>query len=180
MRIELRRIHRDLRATFLYVTHDQVEAMTMGDRIAVMNEGRIEQVGHPRELYERPADVFVASLVGSPAMNLTPVRIEGRMARASGFEVQLPQAVGLDQGILGFRPEAMSVQLDDRWPRVVVSVDLAEVLGSDQYVYGSVSGNPIIARVDPNMKLRQGDRLQLSIRPQALRLFDAVSGRAIL
>jgi ABC-type sugar transport system ATPase subunit len=180
MRIELGRIHRDLRATFLYVTHDQVEAMTMGDRIAVMRDGRIEQVGPPREIYDRPASVFVASLVGSPGMNLTPVRIEGRVARASGFEVQLPCAVRLEAGILGFRPEAMSPRLDDRWPRLHLNVDLAEVLGSDQYVYGTVGGDQITARVDPSLKLRHGDRLQLSLRPQALHLFDAVSGKAIL
>jgi ABC-type sugar transport system ATPase subunit len=180
MRLELRRIHRDLHATFLYVTHDQVEAMTMGDRIAVMNGGRVEQVGRPREIYDRPADVFVAGLVGSPGMNLTPVRIEGRLARASGFEVELPSAVRLELGILGFRPEAMSPLLDDRWPRLNLNVDLTEILGSDQYVYGSVGGDHIIARVDPSLKLRHGDSLQLCIRPQALHLFDAVSGKTIL
>jgi ABC-type sugar transport system ATPase subunit len=180
MRLELRRIHRDLHATFLYVTHDQVEAMTMGDRIAVMNDGRVAQVARPREIYDRPADVFVAGLVGSPGMNLTPVRIEGRLARASGFEVELPSAVRLELGILGFRPEAMSPLLDDRWPRLNLNVDLTEILGSDQYVYGSVGGDHIIARVDPSLKLRHGDSLQLCIRPQALHLFDAVSGKTIL
>jgi ABC-type sugar transport system ATPase subunit len=180
MRIELRRIHRDLRATFLYVTHDQVEAMTMGDRIAVMKEGKIKQVAPPREIYDRPTDVFVAGLIGSPAMNLTPVSIDGRVARASGFEVQLPQAVPLDAGILGFRPEAVSVRPDDRWPRLELNVDLTEVLGSDQYVYGSAGRDQIIARIEPTLKVRPGDRLQLSIRPQAFHLFDAGTGRAIL
>jgi ABC-type sugar transport system ATPase subunit len=154
--------------------------MTMGDRIAVMNDGRIEQVGRPREIYDRPASTFVASLVGSPGMNLTPVRIEGRVALASGFEVQLPRAVRLEAGILGFRPEAMSPKLDDRWPQLHLRVDLTEVLGPDQYVYGTVGGDQIVARVDPSLKLRHGDRLQLSLRPQALHLFDAVSGTAIL
>jgi ABC-type sugar transport system ATPase subunit len=180
MRIELRRIHRDLRATFLYVTHDQVEAMTMGDRIAVMKDGKIKQVAPPREIYDHPADVFVAGLIGSPAMNLTPVSIVGRLARASGFEVQLPQAVRLDAGILGFRPETMSVQVDERWPRLRVDVDLTEILGADQYVYGSVGRDQIVARIEPTLKVRPGDRLQLSIRPQALHLFDAVTGRTIL
>jgi ABC-type sugar transport system ATPase subunit len=113
-------------------------------------------------------------------MNLTPVTIHGRVARASSFEVQLPQAVRLEAGILGFRPETMSVQLDDRWPRLQVNVDLTEVLGADQFVYGSAGRDQIVARIEPTLKVRPGDRLQLSIRPQALHLFDAATGRTIL
>ena len=179
-RVELKRVHRAVRATFLYVTHDQVEAMTMADRIAVMNEGSLQQVAPPRDIYDRPANIFVAGFVGSPAMNLLPVSVEGRRARASGFEVSLPQAFRVDRGILGFRPEALTARIDDRWPQLRIEVALAEVVGPYQFVHGSVGGDDIIARLDPGLKVRKRDRLQLSLRPQALHLFDAESGRTIL
>ncbi len=91
-RIELQKQHRALHATFIYVTHDQVEAMTMGDRIAVMRDGVLQQVAAPREIYDNPANVYVAGFIGSPTMNFVPVSVQGTTARASGFEVELPQA----------------------------------------------------------------------------------------
>src|SRR5438552_6089907 len=93
-RIELQKLHRDLGTTFLYVTHDQVEAMTMGDRIAIMNLGIVQQVGTPDEIYDHPANLFVAGFIGSPTMNFVPVTVQnGGTARASGFELELPKAV---------------------------------------------------------------------------------------
>src|SRR5438094_247865 len=94
-RIELQKQHRALHATFIYVTHDQVEAMTMGDRIAVMRDGVLQQVAPPREIYDHPANMYVAGFIGSPTMNFIPVTIQGSTAKASGFEVQLPTAPGV-------------------------------------------------------------------------------------
>src|SRR5207253_1211837 len=93
-RINLQRLHRDLQTTFIYVTHDQVEAMTMGTRIAVLRDGVLQQVAPPRELYDHPANVYVAGFIGSPRMNLVPVQVTGTHARASGFEIDLPKAPG--------------------------------------------------------------------------------------
>src|SRR2546429_6926836 len=112
-RIELQKQHRALHATFIYVTHDQVEAMTMGDRIAVMGDGVLQQVAPPREIYDRPANMYVAGFIGSPTMNFVPVTVQGRVAKATGFEVPLPTAPGVEKAILGLRPEARTERLRD-------------------------------------------------------------------
>src|SRR5438067_3924161 len=107
-RIELQKQHNALQATFIYVTHDQVEAMTMGDRIAVMRDGVLQQVAPPRDIYENPANMYVAGFIGSPGMNFVDVTVQGKTARASGFEVELPVAPGVEKGVLGIRPEALT------------------------------------------------------------------------
>jgi multiple sugar transport system ATP-binding protein len=180
MRVELQRIHRALRATFLYVTHDQVEAMTMGDRIAVMKDGELQQVGPPRQVYDQPASLFVAGFIGSPSMNLIPVTVDRRTARASGFEIDLPLAPRVDRGILGIRPEALTDRIRDHQPSIDARVEITEVLGSDQFVHASVGGDAIIARLDPKLRVSRGDRLRLAVDPHRLHLFEAGTGRAIL
>src|ERR1700719_2147719 len=107
-RIELQKQHRALHATFIYVTHDQVEAMTMGDRIAVMRDGVLQQVAPPREIYDRPANMYVAGFIGSPTMNFIPVSVQGKTARTPGLSVELPTAPGIEKAVLGIRPEAMT------------------------------------------------------------------------
>src|ERR1700736_6651327 len=104
-RIELQKLHTDLETTFIYVTHDQVEAMTMGDRIAVMREGILQQVASPREIYDDPVNMYVAGFIGSPRMNLIPVTVSGTTAKASGFSLELPRAPGIEKAVLGLRPE---------------------------------------------------------------------------
>src|SRR4029077_11154630 len=137
MRVELRKIHRALGATFLYVTHDQVEAMTLGDRIAVMNDGVLQQVAPPEVIYEHPANMFVAGFIGTPAMNLIPVDFRGRTARGSVLRIELPHEPRLKSGVLGIRPEAMHEHVSLGEPTIDVLVDLAEMLGRDQLVYGT-------------------------------------------
>jgi ABC-type sugar transport system ATPase subunit len=180
MRLELRKVHRALRTTFLYVTHDQVEAMTMGDRIAVMRDGELQQVGPPGQVYDKPANLFVGGFIGSPSMNLIPVSIDGRKARASGFEIELPLAPRVDRGILGIRPEALSDRIRDYQPSIDTRVDTAELLGSDQFVYASVGADAIVARVDPKLSVSRGERLRLAVDRQRLHFFEAGTGRAIL
>src|SRR5438067_8856436 len=107
-RIELQKLHRDLETTFIYVTHDQVEAMTMGDRIALMYDGILQQVGTPGDVYDHPANLFVAGFIGTPTMNFVPVTTSNGTAKASGFDVKLPRELGVEKGILGFRPESLS------------------------------------------------------------------------
>ncbi len=109
-RVELQKLHRDLQTTFIYVTHDQVEAMTMGDRIAVLRDGLLQQVATPHEIYDSPANMYVAGFIGSPKMNFIPVTVQGQTAKASGFQIQLPKAPGIARGVLGIRPEALSEQ----------------------------------------------------------------------
>src|SRR2546427_10770833 len=178
MRVELQRIHRALRATFLYVTHDQVEAMTMGDRIAVMNDGALQQVAPPRDIYDHPANMFVAGFIGTPAMNLIPVAVSGRTAKGSALEIQLPREPRLNDGVLGIRPEALHERASSDEPTIEVQVDLAEMLGREQLVYGTVGDDAIVARVGSHVKINRGQHVRLGVDIQSIHLFDAQTGLA--
>jgi len=180
MRVELRKIHRALGATFLYVTHDQVEAMALGDRIAIMQDGVVQQVAPPRVVYEHPTNMFVAGFIGTPAMNLIPVAISGRNAKGSALQIELPREPRLTTGVLGIRPEALHEHASRGEPTIEVQVDLAEMLGRDQILYGTVGDNAIVARVDPHPKISSGERVQLGIDIQSIHLFDAQTGQAVL
>jgi multiple sugar transport system ATP-binding protein len=180
MRIELQKIHSALGATFLYVTHDQVEAMTLGDRIAVMKDGVLQQVARPEVIYEHPANMFVAGFIGTPAMNLIPVDFRGRTAMGSGLRIELPREPQLKSGVLGIRPEALHEAASTGEPTIDVHVDLVEMLGRDQLVYGTVGDDAIVARVDSHLKINHGERVQLGIDMQRIHLFDAQTGQAVL
>ncbi|HEY8812822.1 MAG TPA: sn-glycerol-3-phosphate ABC transporter ATP-binding protein UgpC [Candidatus Dormibacteraeota bacterium] len=178
-RIELQKLHNDLETTFIYVTHDQVEAMTMGDRIAIMNAGILQQVGTPDDIYDHPANLFVAGFIGTPTMSFVPVTLQNGTAKASGFEVKLPKHVESAKGTLGFRPEAVT----DKPSEVAtldMKVDVVERLGSDQFLYGQVGSDTITARVDPRLKVEVGDQVKLGLDTRSLHLFDAETELALL
>ncbi len=179
-RIELQKLHRDLETTFIYVTHDQVEAMTMGDRIALMYDGVLQQVGTPSEIYDHPANLFVAGFIGSPSMNFVPVTTSNGTAKGSTFEVQLPKPVGEKKGTLGFRPEALTDRMVEGGNTLTMKVDVVERLGSDQYLYGQVGGDQVTARVDPRMKVANGDEVRLGLDIRSIHIFDAETDRALL
>ena len=179
-RIELQKLHRDLETTFIYVTHDQVEAMTMGDRIAIMNAGILQQVGTPGEIYDHPANLFVAGFIGSPTMNFVPATTENGTAKASGFSVKLPKAISAAKGTLGFRPEALTDRVADEASSMEMKVDVVERLGSDQFLYGKVGGDAVTARVDPRMKVDPGDTVKLGLDTRTLHFFDAETELALL
>jgi multiple sugar transport system ATP-binding protein len=178
-RIELQKQHRALQATFIYVTHDQVEAMTMGDRIAVMKDGILQQVAPPRQIYDNPVNMYVAGFIGSPSMNFIPVTVQGTTAKATGFELELPTAPGIEKGVLGIRPEALTEHPREGHAGLDLKVEVCEVLGADQFLYGIVGGDAITARVDPNMKVSPGDRVRLGVDMRRLHLFDGPTGKAI-
>jgi multiple sugar transport system ATP-binding protein len=178
-RIELQKLHRDLETTFIYVTHDQVEAMTMGDRIAIMNGGILQQVGTPDDIYDHPANLFVAGFIGTPTMNFVPATMQNGSAKASGFEVKLPKSLGKEKGVLGFRPEAVTERPSEE-ATLDMKVDVVERLGSDQFLYGQVGGDQITARVDPRMKVAPGDRVRLGLDTRSLHVFDAQTEEALL
>ncbi len=178
-RIELQKQHRALQATFIYVTHDQVEAMTMGDRIAVMKDGILQQVAPPRQIYDTPVNMYVAGFIGSPTMNFIPVTVQGTTAKATGFELELPTAPGIEKGVLGIRPEALTEHPREGHSGLDLKVEVTEVLGADQFLYGTVGGDSITARVDPNLKVSPGDRVRLGVDMRRLHLFDGPTGKAI-
>ncbi len=180
MRVEIKRLQTRMGVTSLYVTHDQVEAMTLADRIMVMNAGLAEQVGTPAEVYARPASVFVAGFIGAPPMNLVPVQVGGGSAiLPDGARLALPAGAG--QGAraatLGIRPEHL--QPDPLGP-VRMTVDLVEALGADTVVHGRLAGGTVLlARLPGDAAVRAGDALALAAPPEALHLFDPGTGRRI-
>ncbi|MCQ8784058.1 sn-glycerol-3-phosphate import ATP-binding protein UgpC [Mangrovibrevibacter kandeliae] len=177
MRAEIRRLQSALRTTSLYVTHDQLEAMTLADRIVVLNAGRVEQIGTPMELYERPASLFVAGFIGSPAMNLVP--LAGGSAQA--FD-NLPAALAEEGRVLGVRPEHL--ELTDRLAGegevgLAMVVTSVESVGAESFLHGALgeSGPAIAVRIPGYSRVEPGVRLR-AVAPRALlHVFDQTSGR---
>jgi multiple sugar transport system ATP-binding protein len=180
MRVELRKIHRKLRATFIYVTHDQVEAMTLGDRIAVMKDGVLQQVAPPTDIYDHPINLFVAGFIGTPAMNFIPVTVSGRKAKGSAIEIELPYPSRVDRAVLGIRPEAMTDRLDPRMPTIEMKVEMAESVGQHQLIYGVAGDDGIVARIDAHARVNRGDHMRLGLDIRSIHLFDAQTGQAFM
>jgi multiple sugar transport system ATP-binding protein len=180
---ELRELHNRIGATTIYVTHDQLEAMAMADKIAVMNRGRIEQFAPPQEIYDRPVSMFVADFIGSPPMNFLSVRSGlqrgGKSLRVNGASIAVPEfhedAPESDIAI-GIRPE--HIRLDDA-SAFRGSVFGAEYLGTTQIVTVTTSHGPLKARLPANVTVRPGETVGLAFRGERLSVFDKASGRAI-
>lgn len=179
-RVSLRRLHRELGATMICTTHDQTEAMALGDRVAVMRDGGLEQVGTPRGVYEYPANLFVAGFLGSPPMNMIPVLVDRLVARASSFAIELPRAVGVERAVLGIRPEDLSEVVVEGAQVIEVRAELTEMVGAHQLVHGRVGPDRLVARVARSFVVFRGDMVRLAVHTDRLYLFDAATGRAIL
>ena len=181
LRAELKRIHQLVPTTSIYVTHDQVEAMTLGHRIAVMAGGRIQQLGDPQDVYDRPANLFVAGFIGSPGMNLLPGTLR-RDATAATLEIQgdrlaLPASVGGrdgDQVVFGVRPEHLA--LTDAADSVHVAVKVVEQTGIDSLVFADFAGHELCALFRDRQSLAPGQPIRLRPQPESIHLFDARSG----
>lgn len=172
MRVELKRLHRRLGATIVHVTHDQVEALTLADRIVVLDKGQVQQVGSPRELFERPANTFVATFIGAPAMNLLSVVGDGETCRLEGLEHPLPVS-GDGAFILGLRPSDL-VLADSGIPGVV---DVIESLGSEAMVHVAVGAHDVVVRAEEPVQVASGDTVHLAI--STAHRFDSATGRRI-
>jgi ABC-type sugar transport system ATPase subunit len=177
MRVELEALHSQLGATMIYVTHDQVEAMTMADKIVVLNAGRIEQVGTPLELYHRPRSEFVAGFIGSPSMNFLDVRVADGAVLCGNEAIRLPAAAAATR--LGIRPEHVQV-LPAGGGDLAATVTLRETLGGDAYLYVRVDGGqPLVVRAEGDTELDRGARIGLGLPAHRVHLFDA-DGRTLL
>jgi multiple sugar transport system ATP-binding protein len=179
-RVDLRRLHRELGATVICTTHDHVEAMTLGDRIAVLRDGELQQVGTPQGVYHHPVNVHVAVMVGSPQINLVPAVVSGRLARASGFSLELPRALGVERAVLGIRPEDLSERPVAGAPVVELTADRVEMAGPYQLLWGRAGADRLVARIERSSVVFRGDRVRLSVRVARLHAFDAATGRALL
>jgi multiple sugar transport system ATP-binding protein len=187
-RTQIASLQRRLGVTTVYVTHDQVEAMTMGDRVAVLKDGVLQQVGTARELYDRPANAFVAGFIGSPAMNLLPARVVDAAALLGGLAVPLSSAArqqATGEVLVGARPEALLVSAQPTG--LELDIDVVEEIGADAYLYGRARHDgaplrtddesaPLVVRVPGREVPRAGQTLYLDIDPHQLHVFDPASG----
>jgi len=185
VRAEIKALSQELKTTMVFVTHDQIEAMTMADRIVVLQNGTVQQYDTPEAVYERPSNQFVAGFIGSPTMNFFPVEMRGDVGvlAEGGMQVALDHESRarlhkVGKAVLGVRPEhfAVTPEASDAMP---VAVKLVEPLGSDTLIHFDLAGASAIARIDPALRPKVGDRLGL--RPQAgkVHLFDRQDGRAL-
>ena len=181
MRFEIQKLHRRLGTTSMYVTHDQVEAMTLAQRMIVMHAGRAEQIGTPMEVYENPASVFVAGFIGSPAMNFLAATVEsgGRIALDGGGAIAAGTNVGEGRKVTaGVRPEHLTPCAPSA-ANLVGSVEMIEALGADTLIHVAVAGGSIVARLPPGTAATVGEPIALAAAPKRVYLFDASSGARI-
>ena len=182
MRLEIQKLHRRLKTTSIFVTHDQVEAMTLADRMIVMNAGAAEQVGRPIEVYEDPASLFVAGFIGSPAMNFIPARRTGDSVElGDGVHVPLPVELraAAPEGItVGVRPEHLVEPRSDA-PTFRFTVETVEALGADSLVHGAFAQGTLVARVDGHATPKAGEALAFSPMSNRLYFFDSSTGKRL-
>ncbi|TIU74972.1 MAG: sn-glycerol-3-phosphate ABC transporter ATP-binding protein UgpC [Mesorhizobium sp.] len=186
MRVEIARLKAELASTMVYVTHDQVEAMTLADRIVVMNGGRIEQVGAPLDLYHRPANLFVAGFIGSPAMNFLKghvASVEGDQATVSvdlGFSLRMSVSKLPQPGAevtVGIRPEHIVLAAEGQADAVALKASVVELLGSDTFIHVRDGEESLVIRDSGGRMVRAGDRIAISLPPGACHLFDNAGQR---
>ena len=199
-RTQIASLQRSLGVTTVYVTHDQTEALTMGDRIAVLKDGVLQQVGTPREMYDHPANEFVAGFIGSPAMNLGQFTVKGDVATVGAAKIQLSKAtldaITPEDGgkvTIGFRPESLDVVSAQDEHSIPVRLSFVEELGSDAYIYGELVGaedseaklgsgedsSQIIVRVPPRTAPEPGETVYVRIRPGQEHIFSASTGKRL-
>ena len=192
MRVELKKLHTRLSTTAIYVTHDQVEAMTLGDRVVVMKDGLVQRVGEPLELYHTPANRFVAGFLGSPAMNFAAVRVheaDGALhAGSEGFRIDIPAEIGPRlrsyagrDVTLGIRPEDLQLANGSHPPGLCFEavVELVERLGAESLLDLQVGRQTMVASVEPTVRAQRGEKLRFAMRPERVHFFDAASEKAI-
>jgi multiple sugar transport system ATP-binding protein len=195
MRTEIKRVHQKVRTTTVYVTHDQVEAMTLADRVVVMNRGRIEQIGAPNDLYHAPRTRFVAGFIGSPAMNFIPCKLEEadgalRVRLSDVIAFAVPQAlvarykphVGREGLTFGLRPEHLAEAKPNGEQPVGyldAAIEVVEPMGMETLVYFSIAGIEVCGRVSPNAGARVGERLKLAAKLDNMHLIDNTTGAVL-
>ena len=192
MRTEIKLMHQRLKTTTVYVTHDQIEAMTLGDKVAVMKDGVIQQFGTPHEIYNNPANLFVASFIGSPPMNFVPLRIRQRDGRWVGVlnseqgSCELPLPITSDEGlrdrelILGIRPEQIGLSNGSAADlSLLVDIEVVEPTGPDTLVVFALNQVKACCRLAPDQAPRVGETLNLQFDPRKVLLFDAQSGERL-
>ena len=177
VRIQIKKLQQDMNVTSIFVTHDQVEAMTLGDRLAVINEGVIEQLGTPIDIYERPESIFVGEFIGSPQMNFVHGTVNNNTFESKGFKINIDKKIDTTDAVLGFRAEHLQLKTDGE---ISLTIDIIEKLGADSIIYGKdKNGVTICYRENGNTKLSIGDNINLSINVDSIHLFNKNTGKRI-
>ena len=177
VRIEIKKLQQSMNVTSVFVTHDQVEAMTLGDRLAVINEGVIEQIGTPIEVYEKPESKFVAEFIGSPQMNFINGTIKNNYFESKGLKLKINLNIDNANVNLGFRAEDLEIKEDGE---ISLNIDIIEKLGSDSIIYGSnKNGESICYKESGNTKLAIGENINISINADNIHIFDEKTGKRL-
>jgi multiple sugar transport system ATP-binding protein len=186
LRVELKLLHQRLKNTMIYVTHDQIEAMTLADRIAIMKGGKIMQLGTPNEIYNHPKNLYVADFIGSPSMNFLNGELKDTKFTNGSLELpmgsyQFIKKTNLKNVTIGIRPEhIITGELSKKAPVITnVTINLVEPMGSDTLVYANLSDVQIRIRMEGNAKVKIGDRLEIGIDPSRASLFDTQTEQRI-
>jgi multiple sugar transport system ATP-binding protein len=185
-RAEIARLHQRLGTTTVYVTHDQVEAMTMGTRIAVMDKGELQQVGTPQDLYDSPKKLFVAGFIGSPSMNFVKVQRDGDQVKGEGIALPIPSRYrqgmdGKEALTAGFRPEHLELGEIPNAATIRAKADVVEFLGDEELLHVTVPGHEgdVVAVVSSEHRVKPGDIVDLKLPLEKLHLFDEATGESL-
>ena len=177
VRIEIKKLQQSMNVTSVFVTHDQVEAMTLGDRLAVINNGVIEQLGTPIEVYEKPASRFVAEFIGSPQMNFVNGTIKNNIFESKNFKLNKDLNIDNANVVLGFRAEDLNLKEEGD---ISLTIDIIEKLGSDSIIYGKdKDGQPVCYKESGNTKLEIGEIINISLDVDTLHIFDEKTGQRL-
>ena len=176
MRLEIKKLQRQMGVTSIFVTHDQTEAMTLGDRIVVINNGIVEQVGTPKEIYSKPNTKFVAEFIGSPQMNIFNCKIDNGTAKIDNHSINLDKSVNNDDASIGIRPD--DIQISDSGS-ITCKANLVEYLGSDMIIYSSLGDQEFSCKLSSKIDVKAGNEFKFDIQPNLVHIFDNSSGKRL-
>lgn len=180
MRLEIKKLHQRVGTTIIFVTHDQVEAMTLADRIVIMKDGYIQQVGTPSEVFLKPKNMFVAQFIGAPSMNMLKGTVEGSNVKLeAGPSLKLPRKTELKDITIGIRPSALTVASDGQTPLMEGTVSLVEPLGSETLLYLDVGGHEVIASAPGRVHPQPGEKIALYADAEEIHMFDSNTQEAL-
>ena len=176
MRLEIKKLQRQMGVTSVFVTHDQTEAMTLGDRIVVINNGVVEQLGTPKEIYSKPNTKFVAEFIGSPQMNLFNCKIESGVALIDNKKINLDKSINIEDASIGVRPDDIQIIDNGQYSSVA---NLVEYLGSEMIIYSSIGDQQFSCKLSSKIELKAGDKFNFDINPSTVHVFDNTTGSRV-
>ena len=176
MRLEIKKLQRQMGVTSIFVTHDQTEAMTLGDRIVVINNGIVEQVGTPKDIYSKPNTKFVAEFIGSPQMNIFNCKIDNGIAKIDNNSINLNKSINVDDASIGIRPD--DIQISDSGS-ITCKANLVEYLGSDMIIYSNMGDQEFSCKLSSEIDVKAGDEFKFDIQPSLVHIFDNSSGKRL-